>query len=145
MRAVDLLAERAYILGRERDLTESEQTKFYIKGLPYDLYQRLQDSLAPVIKMPGKAFGKKGAASMEDSMVEMQPGARQRLEFDILSAGLVKVENLLGPEGEMHYRSDMNDAQRKDWFARWLPPDVRTELVNAITEGSRVSEEDEKN
>jgi hypothetical protein len=84
---------------------------------------------------------------MDESTIELQPGARQRLEFEILSEGLVRVDGLKGPGGEdIKYPGFQSpDAVRKDWFARWLPPAVRTELSNAITEGSSVDEDVAKN
>lgn len=146
MKVVDLLAERKYVLEAERNLPAAEQTVFWIKGLRYDLYMKIQSELSPVIKMPGKALGK-GQANMDESTVELQPGARQRLEFEILSEGLVRVEGLVGPGGEeiKYPGANAPDTVRKDWFARWLPPAVRTELANAITEGSTVDESVAKN
>lgn len=147
MRVIDQLSERCYILESERNLPESEQTRFYIKGLPYDLFIRIQSEISPVIKLPGKALGGK-AVDIEDSEVELRPGARQRLEFEILSAGLVRVENLINEVTgeEITYPGPRApDNVKKDWFARWLPAAVRTELANAITEGSALTEEDQKN
>lgn len=145
MKVVDLLADRPYVLEAERNIPTEDQTTFWIKGLPYDLYLKIQSELSPVIKLPGKALGK-GQATMDEGTVELQPGARQRLEFEILSAGLVKVENLMGPGGEVKYPGfQAPDNVRKDWYARWLPPAVRTEIANAITEGSTVGEEAAKN
>lgn len=147
MKVIDQLSERVYVLMSERNLPESEQTRFYIKGLPYDLFIRIQSEISPVIKVPGKALGGE-AVDMKESEVELRPGARQRLEFEILSAGLVKVENLINEVTgeEIRYPGPRApDNVKKDWFARWLPAAVRTELVNAITEGSSLSEEEQKN
>lgn len=146
MKVVDLLADRKYVLESERNLDPTEQTVFWIRGLRYDLYMKIQSEISPVIKMPGKALGK-GQANMDDSTIELQPGARQRLEFEILSEGLVRVEGLKGPGGEeiKYPGPQAPDTVRKDWFARWLPPAVRTELANAITEGSSVDEDVAKN
>lgn len=144
MRAIDLLAERPYILEAERNLPKDQQTIFWIRGLPYDLYLKVQAAVTPVVKVPGGAVGR---ANMENAVIELQPGARAQLEFEILSAGLVRVENLIGPNGEpIHYPGPQApEAVKKDWFARWLPPAVRTELANAITEGSTLTEEQAKN
>ncbi|MCX7844358.1 MAG: hypothetical protein N2507_03270 [Candidatus Bipolaricaulota bacterium] len=146
MRAIDLLAERPYVLEAERSLPPHERTVFWIKGLPYDLYLKVQSAVSPTIRVPGRFMGR-AAANLDEAMIELQPGARQQLEFEILSAGLVRVENLLGPDGQpiTYPGPQAPEAVKKEWFARWLPPAVRTELVNAITEGSTFTEEMAKN
>lgn len=144
MRVIDLLAERPYVLEAERNLPPQERTVFWIRGLPYDLYLKVQSAVSPTIRVPGKFMGK---ATLDEATIELQPGARQQLEFEILSAGLVRVENLIGPDGQpiAYPGPQAPDAVKKDWLARWLPPAVRTELANAITEGSTLSEETLKN
>lgn len=145
MRAIDLLAERPYVLEAERHLPPQERTVFWIRGLPYDLYLKVQSAVSPTIRVPGKLMGR--GASVEEATIELQPGARAQLEFEILSAGLVRVENLIGPDGQpiAYPGPQAPEAVKKEWFARWLPPAVRTELANAITEGSTFTEEQAKN
>jgi len=147
MKVRDLLREYPYILEAERNLPEGERTVFYLRGLPYDLQIRIQAQIQPVIRLPGSAFGR-GEVTLTESEVELKPGARQELEFEILSHGLVRVENLINEEtGEPINYPGPNAPERvkKDWLARWLPAPVRTELSNAILEGAAVSEEERKN
>ncbi len=145
MKAIDLLAERSYVLEAERNLPEAERTVFWIRGLPYDLYLKVQGAVTPTVKLPGKFIGRN--ADLNEATIELQPGFRQQLEFEILSWGLVRVDNLIGPDGRpLSYPGPNAPEQvKKDWLGRWLPPAVRTELANAITEGSTLTEEQEKN
>ena len=73
--------------------------------------------------------------------------AQIKLEFDILANGLVRVENLKNAEtGEViTYPQGASENALKAWLARWLPPAVRTELANAIYEGSVWKEDELKN
>ena len=147
MKAVDLLSERPYILEAERSLPPEEQTVFWIRGLPYDTYLALQEKTAPVMRLPARALGRaKGLEDFEGEIV-WQSGQRLRLEFEILSKGLVRVENLKTPDGRVieYPGPSAPEHVKKEWLARWLPPAVRVELANAIVEGSVATEEEEKN
>ena len=151
MRAIDRLAEFDYIVEDERGLPKEEQTVWRLRGLPYDLQVSLQSKIDPVMRLPGGALGKGKDAwnkAMNESQVEMHLGAggQKELEFKILSYGLIGVSNFLDENGnEVEYPKDANDKNKKNWFARWLPREVRTEIANAITERSSMNEEEVKN
>ncbi len=148
MKAVDQLADRPYVLEEERELPEAEQTVFWLRGLPYDVYLAIQEKAAPTMRMPAKFYGK-GKKSVEDldTEVEWKSGNRLRLEFEILSQGLVRVENLRAETGELLEYPGLTAKEnaKKEWISRWLPPKARIEIANSITEGSEVTEDEEKN
>jgi len=149
MKVRDLLSEREYVFENERDLPIEQQTVWTIKGLPYDTQMKLQGRMEPTMKLPGRALGDKAKwqEAMADSDVEMKIGmGRDNLEFDILKEGLVDVRNLIDQAGnEVLYPKTAGVDRKKEWFARWLPRDIRTELANAISEGTMLSEDDVKN
>lgn len=145
MKAVDQLAERAYVLEEERELPQTEQTVFWLRGLPYDTYLTIQEKAAPTMRMPAKAI-QKGKAEDVESEVEWKSGSRLKLEFDILSQGLVRIDNLVGPDGPLDYPGiNAKESAKKEFLSRWIPSSARIEIANAITEGSAMSEDEAGN
>ena len=160
MRTRDYLAERVYVLREDRDKPEKEQTQWILRGLPYDIQCSLQSQMSPTMKIPGSAIGKGEGAwakALENTDIEMNlSGGSASLQFDILNEGLVGFENLLDEDGDpivdpdtgkpLEFPAGMKSVpKKKTWFARWLPRDVRVELSNAITEGSVLDENQQKN
>jgi len=152
MRVVDRLLAFQYVSKADREAPEEEQTVFTLRGLPYDLQQKLESRVQPKLSLPSTAVGE-GEAAFKEAMrdqgkVEVEiSGGRTELQFDILSYGLVKIENLIGPDGtEVPYPgTNAPERQKKNFFAQWLPPELRTELANEIVERSTLTEDDVKN
>jgi len=154
MKVRDRLAEFDYVLKDEQEADEAEQTHWTLRGLPFDMDVALRRRAAKSkLEIPGagKAMGKGQEAwtkAMESSsMILDMEGGQIALEFDILKYGLMAVSNLIGPDGnEIEYPgSKASDSSKKNWFSQWLDPKFRTELANAITEHSALSEDDVKN
>lgn len=151
MRVIDRLAKFEYIAESDRSLPKDEQTIFILKGLPYDTQQQLEARLSPQISIPGSAVGsgkEEFQKAMSGSNVSVNiMGGRTELQFEILKHGMVDVVNLYDDKGNVITYPGPNAplATLKNWYAQWLPSDLRTELANAITEGSTISEDDAKN
>jgi len=151
MRAVKLTEERLHILESEIGLLEEQQTRFYIRGLSFDTQMALQAQMSPKMKLPGAALSQKKGSwdkALQSADIEMNiSGGVSGMTFDILKEGFVRVENFLQDDGSSvePYPSEKADAEKKRWFADWLPVSVRRELVNAITEDSILSEDEAKN
>ena len=161
MRVRNYLVERTYTLREDRDKPEKERTLWHIKGLPYDVQMALQSQMSPTVSLPASALGKGQGAwdkALESSNVQLNlSGGQASMQFDILNEGLIGFENLLDIEtgkpvidpntGEpLVFPSGLKSvAKKKQFFAEWLPRDVRVELANAITEGSVLDEDESKN
>lgn len=151
MRAINRLAEFDFIIENERGLPEDQQTVWKLQGLPYELQVSLQSKIDPVMRLPGGAIGKGKDTwnkAMADSQVEMHlgTGGQKEIEFEILKHGLLSVSNFIDMDGnEVEYPRTANDKNKKNWFAQYLPREIRTEIANAITERSSLSEDEQKN
>ena len=156
MRVKNRMLQREYILKGDRDLPREDQTIFLIKGLSYDTQVTLQASMSPTMNIPGEAAGKgedEWERIMKESKIEMvmsQGGIK--MQYSILNEGLVDILNLTDEDtGDVivYPRDDgghhVSTAKRKDWFAQWLPDDVRVEIANAISKASILDEDDVKN
>lgn len=163
MKVVDRLFAFEYVLEEERG--NSDATTWILRGLPYDLQVSLQARMSSTMKVPGKALSGKRKdfqKALADTDVEMQIGGGQRdLEFEILSHGFVDVRDLyVGDYArltekakqwvseetlEVSYPKDANDNNKKDWFASFVPPNVRVVLANQITGESDMTEDETKN
>lgn len=149
MRVTDRLAEFDYVLEDERG--EEDATVWRLQGLPYDIQQKVQKAIEPRVHLPASAVGAGEQAlsdALGDSKVEIDiVGGRASLEFEILNAGLISVSNLIGADGNSvdYPGTKAPVAKKKEWFARWLPQSVRTELCNAITEVSVMEGDEAKN
>ena len=156
MRVTNRMMQREYVLKSDRDLPKEEQTIFILKGLSYDSLVALQSSMTPTMNIPGAAAGKGSEewdrimSTSTIGMVMSQGGIK--MQYTILSEGLIDVLNLidettgdiipyLKDDGGRH----ISTAKRKDWFAQWLPDDVRVEIANAISSASTLDEDSVKN
>jgi len=146
MKVHNRLSSWEYIPVADRGLDEKDQTVFVLKGLPYDLYNKIMSDATPKLRMPISAMQKAAESQEIDASTEMElnPGTRYIREFDILSAGIVTVKNLIDAEtGEaVEYKDTWPDNKKKEWFASWLPADLRVEIADAITRGSSLSKEE---
>jgi len=151
MKVVDRLSDFEYVCEQDKELPAEEQTTWTLKGLSYDTQQSLEARLSPQINLPGSALSQDGGnfrESMKEASVSVDiAGGRTELQFDILRQGIVAVDNLLDTEGEeVKYPGPKSPANvLKNWFGRWIPSEVRTEIANVIIEGSTLSEDDVKN
>jgi len=148
MKARDLLAEFDYVLKSEQQLIkdgklpEAEATKFVLCGLSYAAQKQLEkEAAAGKVRMPFK----RGEKDLPDEgMVEMDMKANS-LEVQLLTLcwGLVRIENFDG--ADEYPGKDANTDKKRGWIIQWLPPEVRRELTNVLTEGASMSEDETKN
>jgi len=152
MRVVDRFADFEYVLMDDREVAEEEKTTWVLRGLTYDIQQALEARVSPQINMQGASLvgGGEGGyqKAMENASVSVDvAGGRTELQFDILRHGIVSVSNLIDSKGnQVEYPGPKAPSNSlKNWFAKWLESEIRTELANVIIEGSTLTEEDVKN
>jgi len=149
MKFVDLLAEQSYILKAERDqieegkITEDEATKFILRGLDFTTQKLIEKNASGgKARVPMDSVGKKNPT--DGAMMEMDLNARGiELELQALHAGFVRIEGPDTPPED--YPADGATAKKNDWFIRWIPRRVRTELANFLIEQGQLSEDEAKN
>lgn len=119
----------------KNDPDKENPTVFHLKNLDASDQARIEDSLAT-----GKA--PVGGSRDEDVRIEVSSGTNV---LRILNAGLDGWENFKDENGnEVEFIKDGRGKPKSDMF-NYLPPSLRRELSNAITEGNTLSEEQEKN
>ena len=153
MEVRDRMLEREFITPDDMKGPEAKRTVFVIKGLTYDTQVRLQSSIVPTMVLPPGAMGKGEKAwenAMEETSVEMKLSGNTALQFEILDEGLVDVKNLIDGTTKKvipfpKAAPNMSDKIKKEWFASWMPDDVRVVVANEIQKGSILDEDSLKN
>ena len=117
-----------YIVKADRDKEESEQTIFRLKVLDNKTQIKIQDS----------------GSVMNVHTGDMRIKAGNKTDL-ILKAGLTGVDNLKNRKGEIiDFMTDKNNIVSDD-FLGMLPPKVKSELANEITEMQSLQEDELKN
>lgn len=126
-----------YVLKEQRDKPEGEQVIFHLRALKHRERAAIQD----------------GAIVTEISMVgpknQQTQGVMRHLSgtqmVKALDAGLVKIENLRGADGNLVKYEKESDSAHKESVLDTLDPTVTKELADEILKLSGFSKEEEKN
>lgn len=126
-----------YILKEERDALEADQTKWHVRPLTWKERAEVQDGIIVTeIKMTGPKNGQ------QSGLMKHLSGTQARIAVE---KGLVKVENLLGPDGkEIKYEHNM-DAKHRENVLDQIPPNWTSEISDVILRMSGLMKEEEKN
>lgn len=131
------LEAQEYVLEFERNEPEESQTKWHIRPLKWRERAEVQDGvIVTEIAMSGPKDTQK------HGLMKHLSGTQQRLAIE---KGLVKVENLIGPNGEViKYESTM-DAKKREDVLDSIPPEWTQEIANVILKLSGLTKDEEKN
>jgi len=146
MKFVDLLAEFPYVLERERDLPEVEQTQFVLRGLDWATQDKVEKlTSSGKMHIPNVGQLKKGTKALpESASMEWDVKANNlEVQYVVLEYGLVRIEN--AEESPEMFDEKASTKTKRDWISRYLPSDVREELVGAIRQHGVLEEDEAKN
>ena len=131
------LEPTVYVLKSEREVSEEEQTKWYLRPLKWRERADIQDGMfVTEINMLGHKDKKR------QGLMRHLSGTQARVAIE---KGLVKVENLQDHEGnEAKFGIAMNPSQ-KEPVLDLLPPQITKEIAEEILRMSGLLEEEEKN
>lgn len=130
--AIDPDATHRYIPKIARDWPVEDQPVFLIKTLKAKEAANLQDGMTDAV------VNKKDS---NDTTVRIYSGTAA---VKALKAGLVGWENFKDADGEDVEFRENNGTPRMENFDR-IPVKIRAELAEAITEGTFLTEQEEKN
>lgn len=117
-----------YVLKNERKLPSEEQSVFLIRVLKATEQAKLEDQMTSV--------------NINTNIMSV---GKLTMELKALMIGLAGWENVKDKDGnEVEFMVDGRGKAKSENFD-YLPQWARTELANAITEGNKITPEDEKN
>ncbi len=129
--------EYSYVLKRERDKPESEQTVWYYKLPPLDA----QFDEGEEIIFQGDLASEEN----NDVTTKFKPANEVKKQAKIIKVCLVKVENLFNDDGQPVEWPKDNRTHKRDELIAALPPTWRAELAGVFRHAAIISEDEVKN
>lgn len=126
-----------YVLEFEKEAPEEEKTKWFIRPLKWRERAEVQDGVivTEINVMGPKTGGQQG-------LMRHLSGTQSRLAVE---KGLEKVENLLGPNGEVIKYEKKMDPKYREQVLDSLDPSWTKEIGDKILKMSGLLKEEEKN
>jgi hypothetical protein len=126
-----------YVLKIDRELPKEEQTKFHIRPLKWRERADVQDGM---IVTEINVTGPKNAPSR--GVMRHLSGTQARVAVE---KGLIRIENLRGPTGEIMKYDESSDATWKETVLDSLNPEWTKEIAEEILIMSGLAKGEEKN